>query len=125
MSELTQSGRLPVGVTVDGVRHRDFTLKPVRVIDNIAAIDEVGSHNQVAVGAAVLARQLTKVGSLKPEEIDYALICEMDPRDYNKLEAAAAELAKKVLPAPDEQETGPESGSPLSGSGLAGETAAS
>jgi hypothetical protein len=100
MSGLTQTGLLPVGIEVDGVRHRDFTLKPARVIDSIAAIDEVGSHNSIAIGASILARQLTQLGTLATKDIDYGLICDMDPRDYNALEAAAGELAKKALPEP-------------------------
>lgn len=125
MSILIQSGVLPVGITVDGVLHRDFTLKPARVIDNIEAIDEVGSHNPVAVSAAVLSRQLTALGTLKADELDYALICDMDPRDFNALEAAAGELSKKVLPAPASPETGSASDSPSSDSAWVGTTAAS
>jgi hypothetical protein len=100
MSGLTQTGQLPVGIEVDGVRHRDFTLKPARVIDSIAAIDEVGSHNPVALGVAILARQLTQLGTLALKDIDYALVCDMDPRDYNAMEVAAGELSKKALPEP-------------------------
>lgn len=125
MSALTQSGTLPIGILVEGVLHRDFTLKPARVLDNIEAVDEVGSHNPVAVSAAVLSRQLTALGTLKADELDYALICDMDPRDFNALEAAAGELAKKALPAPVSPATGSGSGSPSSGSASAGETAAS
>jgi hypothetical protein len=114
MSGLTQSGELPVGIIVAGeqgdVRHRAFTLKPARVIDSIAAIDEVGSHNPIAIGAAILSRQLTQVGTLPLKNIDYALVCDMDPRDYNALEAAAGELAKKALPEPSLPKPGLEPG---------------
>lgn len=125
MSALTQTGVLPIGVTVEGVVHREFTLKPAIVLDNIEAIDEVGSHNPVALQAAVMARQLTQLGTLKPADINYSLLCSMDPRDFNKLDEAAGELAKKALPAPSDSDPGSASGSPSSGSGSPGATAQS
>lgn len=117
MTALTQQGVLPVGIMVEGVLHRDYVLKPARVIDSIDAVEEVGSHNPVALMAAVIARQLTSLGTLKPEQIDYDLVCEMDPRDFNALEAAAGELSKKALPELTEQSPGSASGLPLSSLG--------
>ena len=125
MTRLTQTGVLPIGIEVDGVLHRDYTLKPARVIDSIDAVEEVGSHNPIAVVAAVLARQLTQLGSIKPADIHYELVCELDPRDFNALEAAAGELAKKALPEPNDQKPGLVSGLPSPDSGLPGQTAAS
>ena len=120
MNKLVQSGMLPIGITVDGVLHREFALKPARVVDSIDAVEEVGSHNPIAVVAAVLARQLMQLGSIKPADIDYDLVCELDPRDFNALEAAAGELAKKALPEPSDQKPGLVSGLPSPDSGLAG-----
>lgn len=117
MTKLVQSGLLPIGIDVDGVLHREFTLKPARVIDSIDAVEEVGSHNPIAVVAAVLARQLTQLGTLKPADIHYELVCELDPRDFNALESAAGELAKKALPEPNDQKPGLESGLPSSSLG--------
>jgi hypothetical protein len=96
---LTTEGELPIGVTVDGVTHARFVLRQPTVRDNIAAIDEVGTDNPVALSAALYALQLVELGTLKPEQITYELICDMHPADFNALDAAAGELAKKALPA--------------------------
>lgn len=92
---LTISGELPGGVEVDGVLHREFTLRLPTVRDNGDAIDEVGSTNALFLSAAIFARQLVKLGTLKPEQITFELIADMHPDDYNALEAKATELEKK------------------------------
>ena len=92
---LTITGTLEQGALVDGVRHRDFELRLPTVGDNVDAIDEVGSHNGVAVGAAMLARQLVRLGTLDRTQISYDLLCTLHPGDYNELDAAGAELEKK------------------------------
>lgn len=108
---LRQAGTLVTGVMVDGVHHRDFELRLPTVQDNIDAVDEVGAHNGVALNAAIFARQLVKLGSLKPEQITFDLVAGMHPADFNKLEAAASELEKKRLAAALPESTGTESGS--------------
>lgn len=117
MSELLQAGRLVTGAVVDGVSHCDFELRLPTVQDNIDALDEVGGHNGVALGAAILARQLVKLGSLKANQITFDLLATMHPSDYNLLEAAAAELEKKRLAAAQPAPTGTEFGSGLSAPG--------
>ena len=114
MSELRQTGRLLTGVVVDGVRHCDFELRLPTVQDNIDAVDEVGSHNAVALGAAILARQLVKLGTLKADQITCERVASLHPSDYNQLEAAASELEKKRLAAAQQEPTGSASGSGLS-----------
>lgn len=115
MTELRQTGRLLTGAVVDGVSHCDFELRLPTVRDNIDAVDEVGSHNAVALGAAILARQLVKLGSLKPDQITFELVADgLHPSDYNQLEAAASELEKKRLAAAPQAPTGSASGSGLS-----------
>lgn len=114
MSDLRQAGRLLTGVVVDGVSHCDFELRLPTVQDNIDAVDEVGSHNAVALGAAILARQLVKLGSLKADQITFERVASLHPSDYNQLEAAASELEKKRLAAAQQVPTGSASGSGLS-----------
>lgn len=92
---VTVSGELPDGVEVDGQVHRAFTLRPPKVRDNAEAVDEVGATNAVALSAAILARQIVTLGTLKPEQITYDLVAEMHPEDFNVLEAKAQELEKK------------------------------
>jgi hypothetical protein len=96
---LTIEGKLPGGVQVDGQTHRDFTLRLPTVRDNVDAIDEVGSNNQLAISAAILARQIVKLGTLEPKQICYELLADMHPSDYNALEAKAIELEKKRMAA--------------------------
>lgn len=96
---LTETGTLPGGVEVDGVLQREFELRLPTVADNIAAVDEVGSTNPVALGAAILARQLVRLGTLDAKHITFDLVTGMHPADYNVLEEAAGRLEKKRLAA--------------------------
>lgn len=108
---MRETGQLLSGVLVDGVSHRAFELRLPTVQDNIDAVDEVGSHNGVALNAAIFARQLVKLGTLKAEQITFDLVAGLHPGDFNILEAAAAELEKKRLAAAQQQSTGTASGS--------------
>lgn len=112
--ELRQTGTLVSGVVVDGVTHRDFELRLPTVQDNIDAVDDVGSHNGVALNAAILVRQVVKLGGLKADEITFERIAALHPSDYNLLEAASSELEKKRLAAAQPSPTGTGSGSGLS-----------
>ncbi|HQR97574.1 MULTISPECIES: phage tail assembly protein [unclassified Polaromonas] len=94
---MTEKGTLLTGAVVGGVAHKTFELRLPTVRDNIDAVDEVGGHNGVALGAAILARQLVSLGTLKPEQIDFDLVAGLHPGDYNLLDAAAKELEKKRL----------------------------
>lgn len=114
---LTIDGELPGGVEVDGVLHRDFTLRLPKVRDNAEAVDEVGATNAVALSAAILARQIVKLGTLKPAQITYDLLADMHPEDFNVLERKAQELEKKrklslSMPAPTSSASGSASGAP-------------
>jgi len=97
--KITQTGVLPIGVEVDGVLHREFTLRPAVVAVNIDAITEVGSSNSVALNAAVFARQLVQLGTLPPKAITFALVAGMHVADFDELDRQAAQLQKKLLPA--------------------------
>jgi hypothetical protein len=116
LKDLRQTGTLVGGAEVDGVLHRDFELRLPTVQDNIDAVDEVGSTNGVALSAAIIARQLTRLGSLKADQINFDLIVQLHPCDYNQLEAAAGDLEKKRIAASKPAETGSASGSVSSGS---------
>lgn len=95
--KLTQDGVLPIGVEVDGVLHREFTLRPAVVADNIDAITEVGVSNAVALNAAIFARQLLKLGTLAARQITYELVAGMHVADFDELDRGALELQKKLL----------------------------
>lgn len=112
MDTITEAGTLPLGVVVDGVRHREFVMRPPTVQDNIDATQEVGNANAVHLSAAIFALQLVSLGALEraprtppklkagdvvPTYIDTALVCHMHPIDFNALEAASMRLEKKLL----------------------------
>lgn len=92
---LTFTGTLAEGAEVDGVFHREFELRLPTVGDNVDAIDQVGGHNGTALSAALLARQLVRLGTLEPKQITYDLLCTLHPADFNQLDAASGELEKK------------------------------
>lgn len=98
MEKKPGTGTLPIGFTVDGVVHKDFELRRPNLGDNIDAIDEIGSENQLALSAAIMARQLVKLGSLPKDKITTALLRSADLDDWNALDLAATELTKKSGP---------------------------
>lgn len=109
------TGTLKHGALVAGVRHRVFELRLPTVGDNVEAVEEVGSHNPVALNAAVVARQVVRLGTLKPEQITYDLLCTLHPKDFNQLDQAATDLEKNFwaeLEAEDTSSSAP--GSPSS-----------
>lgn len=112
--DLRESGTLVTGAEVGDTVHRHFELRLPTVQDNIDAVDEVGSTNGVALSAAILARQLTQLGTLKPEEITLDLIAALHPSDFNLMEVASATLEKKRLAAPLVAPTGAGSDLPSS-----------
>jgi hypothetical protein len=95
MKDLTLSGELEQGVEVEGTWHRSFTLRAPTVQDNIDAVDLVGTTNAIALSAAILAQQITQLGTLPAKAITLELVTGMHPSDFNQLEAAAAELEGK------------------------------
>lgn len=96
-TKLTESDVLPIGVEVGGTLHREFTLRPALVRDNVDAVGEVGTGNPVALSAALFARQLVKLGSLDAKQITTELVLGMHVEDFNALDRAAEQLQKKVL----------------------------
>lgn len=95
-TRVTVVGTLPVGVEVDGVRHREFEIRGAIVQDNVDAITEVGTDNSVLLSAAIYARQLLRLGTLSVAQISTRLICGLSVQDFNELERMAAEAEKKA-----------------------------
>ena len=97
MSALTQAGRLPVGIIVDGVRHQDFELRAPTVGDNVGAALEFGTDSSLELATAVYARQMTRLGTLPVDKINAQLLLQINPMDWNEIEAADGELRKKLM----------------------------
>lgn len=93
--DLTISGKLPIGLDAKPTK---FTLRMGKVSDSVNAITEVGTENSLRLSAAVIARQLTELGHLKPEQITTEVIVDLFDLDFNTIEAARVELEKKFLP---------------------------
>lgn len=94
---LTETGRLPIGIVIDGIRHQDFELRPATIGDNIEAVEMTRTNNGLEISCALFALQLLKLGSLSREQITLDLIVELNPVDYGVLETAVNELQKKVM----------------------------
>ncbi|MBG6243065.1 MAG: hypothetical protein EKE20_15140 [Candidatus Symbiopectobacterium sp. Dall1.0] len=91
----THSTTLPVGIYHDGVLHREVTVRLATVGDEIAVIEAGIPESGTAVG--ILARCLTELGTLAPEDITYSLLCDtLVPEDYAVLHAAQLEAKKKL-----------------------------
>jgi len=93
LEQFTQSGQLPVGVTVEGVVHRDFEIRPPTVADVMAS-----DVFPTATGkkAAVLKRVLTHLGDLKGPQITDAIMQGMGLIDFETLLEASDALDEKM-----------------------------
>ncbi|MGE0333096.1 MAG: hypothetical protein AB7P37_20640 [Ramlibacter sp.] len=109
---LLESGTLPVGVTVKGVRYQAFELRPPTINDNIMATLEVaemqeGAGRGLKLSVAVLAQQLVSLATvpttdaapvcLPREEITLEMVLQLHPSDWDALLEAEARLKKKLL----------------------------
>lgn len=110
----TTEGILPIGIEVDGVLHREFTLRGATVLDNIDVTDELieagETPDQLRISTAMMARQLVKLGTLttfdslaaageegEQPQVTTALVRSLLITDWNKLDKESAALEKKLL----------------------------
>ena len=98
MSTLTETGTLPIGIVVDGVRHTTFELRPVTVGDNVDAVEQLDAKASAYRFSVVLfARQLVALGTIPKEQITAELVQALAPSDFNVLEEANEVLKKKQV----------------------------
>lgn len=110
MSDILESGSLEVGILVDGVVHREFSLRPSRLADTYRAAEivpvpsvdnmAIGSYRtayQMAIDDAVILCQLVKLGGLDPVPDAQVLVEEVEPGDMEILRAASARVKKKLV----------------------------
>jgi len=97
MSELTEKGTLPVGITVAGKVHKEYEIRPEVLGDTMEGEDQGhgGAGKEVTMSAFVLSRRIVKLGTLESHEITMNLLKDMDPADYAELMAGSGRLAKK------------------------------
>ncbi|MDF0377698.1 hypothetical protein [Methylophilus sp. YYY-1] len=91
---------LPVGVEHNGKVHRDFELRPAKLLDNIEAIEELGDQaaSALRLGTAILARQIVSIGDIPRELITTDFVYQLLDVDYDALEKARESLQKKLIP---------------------------
>lgn len=109
MDTITESGMLVVGVVVDGVVHRDFTVRQAMLSDAYRAAESVGVPDdvddnkakrvayQMAVDDAQVLWQLVSLGTLTPVPRPEALVEELDPDDMVILRKASISVKKKLI----------------------------
>lgn len=94
---ITQQGTLPVGIEVGGVLHRDFELRPQKVRDSLDALeDERASSNESYLGLLMTAKQITRLGTLKPEQITVDLLLDAFDIDIQVLMEGASTLRERL-----------------------------
>ena len=94
---MTETGKLKVGVLMDGKRHLDFVLRPRLVRDSIEAQEDERAQSNVAYeGLVMTAKQLTKLGDLPKEKITPELLMEMHDIDMQQILEAAARLQVRL-----------------------------
>jgi hypothetical protein len=94
---ITVKGTLIVGVTVDGTEHVDFELRPRLVSDSVeAAEDERAQGNPSYEGLVVTAKQLVKLGTLKPDQITPELLMGMHDIDMQEILVKSKELEARL-----------------------------
>lgn len=96
MSALSVTGKLPIGVTIEGKFYRDFSMRPATLRDSCAAVEAVGgdaSPNMLRYAA--MARRIT-IDGVPPEQVTVDLLMDMPDRDAIALEIAADEVEKKL-----------------------------
>ena len=90
--------KLHFGITFEGKLHDDFQLRLPTIGDNIGAVTDCSTINDLAVNVALLARCLESLGSIPKEKITYAFLRDNLPDDdYDVLWAALGDLKKKRL----------------------------
>lgn len=95
---LKETGELPIGVEVDGVLHRDFTLRPRLVRDSVEVMeDALARDNDAYRGVALIAKQIERLGDLPRDRVTPDLLMSMFDIDMAKIMERAALLEGRLL----------------------------
>ncbi|WP_293934069.1 hypothetical protein [Iodobacter sp.] len=87
---------LVYGIEYQGKLHSDFELRLPTIGDNIAVFEVTDNSSMLAVNTALLARCLTKLGTIPAEEITVELLHkELVDDDYDVMWSALDALKKK------------------------------
>ena len=96
MDNLKVNDSLPIGITVDGKVFKDFSIRPAKLRDSVAAIDEVGADaNANTLRYATMAQRVSFEG-VPQEKVTVELLMDMYDRDAVALEMASDKVEKKL-----------------------------
>jgi phage FluMu protein gp41 len=84
-------GPLLVGLSINGVLHKDFELREALVDDLLDAENEADVSKPLNFNAQLLVRQLVKVGSFEGP-FTVGMIRRLKPADWRILRAAQSEI---------------------------------
>lgn len=107
INTLRENGELDLGILIDGVVHRTFTVRPATLADTYRAAEVVPVPvntddskaamiaYQMAVDDAQTLCQLVSLGSLSPLPSPPEIAAQIDPDDMTILRQATARVKKK------------------------------
>lgn len=103
---ITIDGKLNYGLELDGVYHKDFTMRVPTLEDIEVSLEDAGPD----ASSARIARYkwglcLTRLGSIPPEKINAELLANLPAYDFFALEAVENDLIKKLASASAESST--------------------
>lgn len=94
---MQEKGKLKIGIVSDGVRHRNFVMRPETGRDSVVAYeDEEARKNDVYFGLCVLALTIESLGRIPKEKITGELLMDMHAADIRELREAKARLEQKL-----------------------------
>lgn len=102
MSDLIETGTLPIGIDIDGCRCRSFRLRPGTLRDSLKASESLISSGIDPAGAdantlryATIAQRL-EIDGVEPEKITLDFMLDMHDRDVIVIEEAYDAVEKKL-----------------------------
>ncbi len=103
---ITIDGKLTYGLEMDGVFHKDFTMRVPTLEEVETALEDAGPDACSArVARCRWGQCLTRLGSIPPKEINAELLADIPAYDFAALEAAEGDLIKKLASASAEPST--------------------
>lgn len=99
---LTVTGKFTIGVEVNGEFHTEFELRETTIRDGINYLKKAKQNgedtdNDLIIAVYKGAEQMTKLGTLDPNEITADLLMQLNEEDFIPLIDAQDELIKKRL----------------------------
>ena len=97
---ITIDGKLTYGLALDGVFHKDFTMRVPTLEEVETALEDAGPDASSArVARCKWGQCITRLGSIPPEKINAELLAKLPAYDFAALEAAEGDLIKKLASA--------------------------